>query len=246
MWTRALLKYNAKNALQGRYGRCILVSLVAGLLCGMGSAASRGSSTYETVTGQSSTDLFYHLSGRAWGLLLIAGLIGAVLAILYSVFVAGPLQVGLARYYMENRSGLTPWSTLWSVFRPPYLNVVKVRFLVTLKIALGFLLIIPGIYWTFCYYPVSYLLAENPYLSASRAMELSREMMDGEKWNTFVLLLSFLGWAVLCIFTLGIGYLFLTPYVQATMAELYAALRAKALARGMSDTSELGGFVRHG
>ena len=76
-------------------------------------------------------------------------------------------------------------------------------------------------------------------------MELSRQMMHGEKWHSFLLELSFLGWALLCALTLGIGYLFLQPYMQATFAELYAALRSKALAYGYTDESELGGFVYH-
>lgn len=249
MWTRALLKQNAKIALQGRYGRCVLVCLVVGLLSGAGGAVGRGSSAYNAVTGQEADawdQFFYHVPSAVVGILAVTALVAALLGLLFSVFVSSPLRVGFARYFMENRSGLTPWSTLWSVFRTPYLNVVKVQFLVSLKIVLGCLLIIPGIYWSYCYYQVPYLLAENPYLTTSRAMELSREMMDGEKWNTFGLELSFLGWEFLCLFTFGIGLLFLAPYKQATYAELYAALRAKALARGVSDTQELGGFVKRG
>ena len=104
---------------------------------------------------------------------------------------------------------------------------------------------VPGVYWSYCYALVPYLLAENPYMTATRAMELSKEMMEGEKWNYFVLQLSFFGWLLLCAFTLGIGGFFLEPYMQATYAEFYAAMRSKALATGMSTTDELGGFVRH-
>ena len=92
---------------------------------------------------------------------------------------------------------------------------------------------------------VPYLLAENPYMTATRAMELSKEMMYGEKWKFFVLQLSFFGWLLLCALTLGIGGFFLEPYMQATYAEFYAAMRSKALAQGFATTDELGGFVRH-
>lgn len=251
MWTRSLLKQNAKNSLQGRYGRCILVCLVAGLLTGgLASGANNSRTTYEVVTGQdtlSSADRFFsRLPDTVLLLLLVGLLLGLVLSLAYSIFLAGPLQVGQNRYFMENRSGLTPWGTLWSIFRTPYLNVVKVQFLTGLKIVLGCLLIVPGIYWAYCYLLVPYLLAENPYLSTHRAMQLSRQMMDGEKFAVFVLRLSFLGWDLLCTLTMGIGFLFLAPYKQATYAELYAALRAKALAYGLSNTEELGGFVRRG
>ena len=172
-------------------------------------------------------------------------LVSLAVGIAWSCFVAGPLGVGMNRFFMENRQSKTPFSTLWSVFGPGYLNIVKVNFLVNLKIALGSLLIIPGIYWGFCYALVPYLLAENPYMTTSRAMELSKELMEGEKWNYFVLGLSFIGWLMLGALCLGIGTLFVMPYIEATFAEFYAAMRSKAFAAGVSDEQELGGFVRH-
>ncbi len=78
-----------------------------------------------------------------------------------------------------------------------------------------------------------------------RAMQLSKDIMDGEEFHHFVLGLSFAGWILLCMFTLGIGYFFLELYRQATDAEFYAAMRSKALAQGLTTTEELGGFVRH-
>ena len=147
---------------------------------------------------------------------------------------------------MESRQSLTPASTVVSTFHRPYGNPIVVQLLTNLKVTLGYiLLIVPGVYWSYCYALVPYLLAENPYMTATRAMELSKEMMEGEKWNYFVLQLSFFGWLLLCAFTLGIGGFFLEPYMQATYAEFYAAMRSKALATGMSTTDELGGFVRH-
>lgn len=86
---------------------------------------------------------------------------------------------------------------------------------------------------------------KTPICPPPEAMELSKEMMEGEKWNFFILKLSFFGWLLLCVFTFGIGGFFLEPYMQATYAEFYAAMRSKALAMGMTTTDELGGFVRH-
>lgn len=179
------------------------------------------------------------------GVVIIVMLIAAAISLCWAAFLINPLTVGRNRYFMESRQSATPFSTVTSIFRTPYLNVVKVMLLTNLKIALGSLLIIPGIYWSYCYMQVGYLMAENPYLTTGRAMELSKQMMDGEKWNTFVLQLSFIGWYLLCSITFGIGFIFLEPYVQATFAELYAALRAKALANGYTNEYELGGFVRH-
>ena len=78
-------------------------------------------------------------------------------------------------------------------------------------------------------------------MEPARAAEISTLMTDGEKWNIFVLDLSFLGWNILGSLLFGIGTLFVTPYYSATQAELYAAMRAKALAAGSVSEAELSG-----
>ena len=243
MWTRGLLKQNAKDALRGKYWGCFLVTIVTGILTGSGGGSGRAATN--AVNDGASFETYGGISPEA--VVAVLGIMAVIFALViaWSCFVAGPLGVGMNRFFMENRQSKTPFSTLWSVFGPGYLNIVKVNFLVNLKIALGSLLIIPGIYWGFCYALVPYLLAENPYMTTSRAMELSKELMEGEKWNYFVLGLSFLGWLMLGALCLGIGTLFVMPYIEATFAEFYAAMRSKAFAAGVSDEQELGGFVRH-
>ena len=243
MWTRGLLKQNAKDALRGKYWGCFLVTLVTGILTGSGGGSGRAATN--AVNDGASFETYGGISPEA--VVAVLGIMAVIFALViaWSCFVAGPLGVGMNRFFMENRQSKTPFSTLWSVFGPGYLNIVKVNFLVNLKIALGSLLIIPGIYWGFCYALVPYLLAENPYMTTSRAMELSKELMEGEKWNYFVLGLSFIGWLMLGALCLGIGTLFVMPYIEATFAEFYAAMRSKAFAAGVSDEQELGGFVRH-
>lgn len=263
MWTRSLLKQNAKQVLAGTYWRCFALCLLL-TLAGVGTHSTQVTADYqvgteelrkiwhgsnEVWTGNAPTvsiwDIVNGIPAIVWGAVLIAILVGLVLGVCWMAFITMPLEVGRNRFFMENRQSPAPMGTLTTVFRTPYLNVVKVRFLVALKIALGSIIIVPGIYWAYCYWMVPYLLAENPYMTTTRAMELSSQMMYGEKWRTFVLCLSFIGWTLLCVLTLGLGRLFLEPYYQATMAELYAALRAKAFAMNLTDSSELGGFVRH-
>lgn len=253
MWTRALLKTNAKQALQGRYWRSFWICLVLGLIGVGGSSVSMGGSRYtvDTVTGSDTMydTMWNYLDGLSYQMLmtvLIIAILLSILSLCWSIFVSNPLIVGRNRYFMESRQALSPAGTVTSIFRTPYLNVVKVQLLTVLKVALGFvLLIVPGVYWSYCYTLVPYLLAENPYMTTTRAMQLSKEIMDGEKWNFFVLELSFIGWNLLCSLTLGIGFFFLEPYKQATFAEFYAAMRSKALAQGLATKEELGGFVRH-
>ena len=72
---------------------------------------------------------------------------------------------------------------------------------------------------------VPYILSENPEMKPMEAMRLSKEMMDGHKFNTWVLELSFLGWILLGLLACCIGTWFVQPYYDATFAELYAVLR---------------------
>jgi uncharacterized membrane protein len=88
------------------------------------------------------------------------------------------------------------------------------------------LFFIPGIVKSYSYRMVPYILAENPELSAREAITLSRKMMYGHKWSTFVLDLSFIGWQLLSGITMGlVGVFYTNPYVAATDAELYRTLR---------------------
>ncbi|MBR3600970.1 MAG: DUF975 family protein [Lachnospiraceae bacterium] len=88
-----------------------------------------------------------------------------------------------------------------------------------LKICLH--IIIPGIIASLSYVMTNYILAENPEMSASETINLSKQMIGGNKWRLFCLRLSFIGWDILCGFMLGIGYLWLNPYKQAAEAAFY-------------------------
>lgn len=70
-----------------------------------------------------------------------------------------------------------------------------------------------------------YILKDYPELAYNSAIEKSMAMMSGYKMKLFLLDLSFIGWAILCFFTLGIGFLFLGPYVQAAHAAFYEDLK---------------------
>ena len=69
-----------------------------------------------------------------------------------------------------------------------------------------------------------FILAENPGMTASEAITASKELMDGHKADLFFLQLSFIGWAILYVFTLGIGSLWLVPYINASYAAFYRSI----------------------
>lgn len=83
------------------------------------------------------------------------------------------------------------------------------------------LLIIPGIVKGYSYAMTSYILRDEPQLRFNGAIEKSMDMMSGYKMKLFLMDLSFIGWAILCLLTLGIGFLFLAPYVEASHAAFY-------------------------
>lgn len=75
-----------------------------------------------------------------------------------------------------------------------------------------------------------YILAENPDITASEAIERSKSMMYGNRWRLFCLQFSFIGWSILASLTFGIGNLWLTPYRQATTAAFYREISGTAYA----------------
>ena len=80
---------------------------------------------------------------------------------------------------------------------------------------------------------VPYIIAENPAMSREEAFLISKKMMMGQKWEAFVLDLSFLGWRILEIATFGIlGVFYVEPYIEATFSELYTFNRAMAYQNG--------------
>ena len=83
------------------------------------------------------------------------------------------------------------------------------------------LFIIPGIIKAYSYSMSGFIMAENPEMSAKEAMTVSIDMMKGNKWRLFCMEISFIGWGLLSVLTLGIGFLWLSPYMNAAYAAFY-------------------------
>jgi uncharacterized membrane protein len=83
------------------------------------------------------------------------------------------------------------------------------------------LFIIPGIIKALAYSQAPYIIAENPNMPVMEALRLSERMMKGKKWDFFVLNLSFFGWALLSIPTLGLLTIWLEPYMQMSAVNFY-------------------------
>jgi uncharacterized membrane protein len=66
-----------------------------------------------------------------------------------------------------------------------------------------------------------YIIADTDTIGPLEAITKSKEMMRGNTWKLFCLYFRFFGWALLCILTAGIGFLWLVPYMQVCMAKFY-------------------------
>ncbi len=147
--------------------------------------------------------------------------------ILLDVFIFNPLEVGCKKYYLRNLNEPAQVGNIGYAFDNNYKNIIKTMFFRDLFTVLWTLLfIIPGIVKSYEYQMIPYLLADNPQMTKEQAFEESKRMMQGQKWKAFVLDLSFIGWNILSALTLGIlGIFYVQPYMDATHAALYEALR---------------------
>jgi len=160
--------------------------------------------------------------------LVIVALIGVVLAFAIQYFVLGPLEVGCCNFFKNNAHEKAELDKVTFGFKKSnYFRMASTMFLRNLYIVLWtLLLIVPGIIKAYEYRMVTYILTDCPDMSRKDAFRISKEMMHGNKWKAFVLDLSFLGWSILATATCGIvGLFYVSPYVAATDAELFIAIR---------------------
>ncbi|MGN0587032.1 MAG: DUF975 family protein [Oscillospiraceae bacterium] len=163
-----------------------------------------------------------------------------------SIFGLNVLAMGLFAWYQKaihrEKTGV---EVLFDGFSHKYWDNVLTMFLKNLFICLWTLLFyVPGIVKMYSYAMTEYIKMENPDIPANRAIELSRRMMDGHKWDLFVLDLSFLGWNILSSFTYGIlMILYVGPYYYAARAFAYEEIKAEAIASGRVSAEELSGVI---
>lgn len=171
------------------------------------------------------------LSGN-WLTAAIASLIYLAIMVIASsttfleLLITGPLTFGYILYIAcladtrDNNLNL-----LFKGFER-FLQTFIAGLLVSLATGVGFiLLIVPGIIVSCGFSMTFFIMVDNPEISGIDAMTQSWEMMKGHKWDIFCLWLRFFGWILICILTLGIGYLWLQPYITLTTLNYYRKLR---------------------
>lgn len=202
---RVELKTKAKNILKGNWGHAISLLLLYGLI-------SFGAGIAVNLIGE-----MFSLTEQT------ANVLGNVADIVVSAL----FTLGTTSFYLKlSRGEEVTYKELFSktdMFVVTLLAIVLISIFTTLW---TLLLIIPGIIAAINYSQTYYILVDDKNKSAYDAIKASKEMMNGHKWDYFVLVLSFSGWMILATLTLGIGFIWLVPYMQVTFANFYDSIKA--------------------
>ena len=218
------IKNDALKALQGHWGWAILVCLVFNAIECLIVAPSAFSSGIMSGMGTAFSD------PAAIATMMGTNMLLSSVSTLGGIFGTNPLNLGLSnslKLFVKD----SDLQTIPNMFKMGfgggrYWRNVLGMFLVGLFTFLWTLLfIIPGIIKSYAYAMTPYILVDNPELSPNEARLKSIEIMRGHKWKFFGLQLSFIGWFLLCILSLGVGFIWLIPYVRTSYAAFYLNLK---------------------
>ena len=168
--------------------------------------------------------------GNRWllekGLVSTEAFLVASVAYMIYMFLSIPILYGIKSFYMNISRGLG--GRVADVFEgyKQFFPIAAIIFISGLFIILwSFLLIIPGIIKAISYTQILRVKKDNPEMKALECIDESKSLMEGHKMEYFILQLSFIGWSVLTVFTLGILGFWLLPYMETTYAEFYDKLK---------------------
>ena len=222
------LRVKAWESLKGKYWMAFAVILVTGLIGSLGNSFVSFAQNLGEVLGLVNPDELD--STMAIGALVLNGVVmfSAIIGSLFGIFVANAITVGVSNYFIKNTYSKPSFKDAFSGFKVKYGRNIGTLFITGIKVVLwSILFIITGIIKTYEYAIIPYILADDAEISSKDVFKKAKQMMKGNKWRLFKLEFSFIGWFVLCVLTLGIGTLFLIPYVNAANAEFYAELKNK-------------------
>ncbi len=216
--SRLQIKSNARKSLKGHYGQIIIMFLVYVLVCfamyfvgGLLDTLFKVSYTIQSVD-----SLNNPITLQIGPFMCIFGIASTVL-----------FAFGITSYFLKTSRNeevsykeLFSKTNLWFAF-------IAITFFVGLFVTLwSILFVIPGIIATFAYKMVYYIKLDNPDMSTFEVIKKSKELMRGHKLDFFILQLSFIGWIILGVFTLGILYIWLIPYMAVSECNFYNDLLA--------------------
>ena len=183
--------------------------------------------------------IFDSSSSVATGIFIVLSMI---LSAFVWIFIKNMYQVVLRRAFLESRlyEKLPVGHLLHFKTAKRWKRTAMTLFLTEVFYVLWSFTIVGGIIKRYSYFLVPYISAENPDIKPREAINLSRRMMNGHKWECFKIEFSFIGWMLLGFATFGGVELFYgLPYRIATFTEYYSVLRERAKAEGVEGTERL-------
>jgi uncharacterized membrane protein len=203
----------AREKLSGKWGMAVLVSFLATLL---GGSVTGGSSGIDI-----NAETIAQLPQSVQSFFLTLLYLGMILS-LVQFLIGGVIRQGYAIFLLKQHDGQNPDThDLFSQFHDFSRGFLLALLQNIFTVLWTFLFIVPGIIAAYRYAMAPFIMAENPDMRPREALRASSQLMDGHKWELFCLSFSFIGWTFLAGLTLGIGGLWLNPYVSAAYAAFY-------------------------
>lgn len=201
-FTRTEIKQEAKAVLKGQTSAFVLATLIIFAI---------------SIAISGTEQLFMH-DGNPSFLSLFTSLVGAAVTGVLSIGFAGMGLKALAGRKVDTGMVFEGFGILDRSLGIFFLSSIKI-FLWTL------LFVIPGIIANYRYAMSYYIILERPDLGVNDALKESSRMMEGHKWNFFVLQLSFILWSLLVVVTFGLALLWVLPYQTLTFIAFYNRIK---------------------
>jgi uncharacterized membrane protein len=159
-------------------------------------------------------------------LCMLVGAIAGEAGSLAQLLVAGAIAVGMAEFYLNIARGRSvAFGQIFEGFKRFGIALATYLLMMLFILLWALLLIVPGILAALSYSLTWYVMTDDAALGPLEAMNRSKAMMYGHRWKLTCLGFRFFGWFLLCVLTLGIGLLWLLPYVGASMAHFYEDIK---------------------
>ena len=215
----SLIRARARENLRNNWGLSLGVALLAALFGALHTSAN--------VDINLQLEEYIDLPPRIAALMFSLASFAGTLNLLHLIL-GGTVQLGYTRYLLNQHDGqeldVKLLFSQFDRFSQGFLQALLRSIFIALW---SLLLVIPGIVKSYSYAMTPFIMIDHPEMDARTAIKASMELMDGHKFDLFVLELTFIGWALLNVLTLGIGSLWLNPYMNAARAAFYRQIQAE-------------------
>ena len=235
MKKRAEIKRQSQQALGGQYGKAVVMVLIVSII--------------PFLMAWISVILGVNFLLRLWIffridlLRTISVTISSIALFVFLILAQPVLHVGNSRFFLSLCSGGDAGLIeAFAGFKRFGQALGGMLWMILWIFLWSLLFVVPGIIKCYSYFATPYILADCPKVYGPDAVELSKRIMKGNKAKIFVTQLTFLGWFLLSLLTLGILWVFYVgPYYNVVMAEYYREIREDAIARGVVTQEEFEG-----